>query len=357
MAEPITVFVGLDVGDKFTDVCVLDQGGAVVEGTRVHTTRRSLVRHLEEYDRARVVLEVGTHSRWVAAALVEAGHEVVVANPRQVQLLWKRPRKTDRSDALLLARLGRADVGLLSPVRHRSRQAHVDLACLRARDQLVSARTKLVNHVRGALKAFGVRVEGGNCASGTFADAAQEVMPSDLVPALGPMLDIIRALNAQIAAHDRQIEHLAYTVYPETRRCTQIFGVGELTALAFMLTLDDPTRFKKSRFAAAFLGLTPGKDQSGNSDPQKRITKAGDSFTRKLLVQCAHRILWPAGGLDSDLRRWGLKLAERGGKNGRKRATVAVARKLAVLMHRLWLTGQAYQPTGYSPSQAVAVTA
>jgi transposase len=352
MGESITVFVGCDVGDKFTDVCILDQHGAVVQNTRVRTTRRSLERHLAGLGRARVVLEVGTHSRWIAAALAEAGHEVVVANARQVQLIWKRPRKTDQSDARLLARMGRVDVALLSPVHHRSYEAHADLACLRARDQLVGARTKLVNHVRGALKPFGLRVQ--DCSTQAFADAAQELLPAELFAALGPMLEVIRLLNAQIAAHDKQIEQLATAVYPESKRCTQIFGVGNLTALAFMLTLDDPSRFKNSRFAAAFLGLTPGKDQSGDSDPQKGITKAGDPFTRKLLVECAHRILSPVGGLESDLRKWGLKLAERGGRNGKKRATVAVARKLAVLMHRLWLTGEKYRPTGYTPTRVWA---
>lgn len=346
MGERITVFVGLDVGDKFTDVCVLDQVGAVVETARTRTVRKSLEAKLEGYGRARVVLEVGTHSRWISTVLTEAGHEVIVANPRQVQLIWKRPRKTDKSDALLLARLGRMDIELLAPVRHRSREAHVDLACLRARDQLVRVRTRLVNHVRGALKPFGVRVE---CSGGaqSFADTAQEATPPELLPALGPMLDTIRGLDSQVAAHDKQVVQLAKTVYPQSQRCAQVFGVGDLTALAFQLTLDDPTRFKKSRFVAAFLGLTPGKEQSGDSDPQKHITKAGDRFVRRLLVECAHRILSPTRWQDSDLRRWGLKLAERGGRNGRKRAVVAVARKLAVLLHRLWLTGDRYQPTGY----------
>src|SRR5574342_581430 len=235
MEKGITMFVGCDVGDKFTDVCVLDQGGAVVEQARVRTTRRSLERQLEGFGRARVVLEVGTHSRWISAALSEAGHEAIVANPRQVRLIWNRPRKTDQSDALLLARLGRVDVALLAPVRHRIRQAHVDLACLRARDQMVGARTKLVNYVRGALKPFGVRVEG--CSADTFADAAAEVVPPELISALAPMLDVIRTLSVQIAAHDKQVEQLATVVYPESKRCTQIFGVGALTALAFMLTL------------------------------------------------------------------------------------------------------------------------
>jgi transposase len=352
MTEPSTVFVGCDVGDKFTDVCVLDERGAVLESARMRTTRRSLEGCLRKYERARVVLEVGTHSRWIATALGDAGHEVIVANPRQVRLIWKRPRKTDRTDALLLARLGRVDVDLLAPVHHRRREAHVDLACLRARDQLVGARTKLVNHVRGALKPFGIRV--ADCNADGFAEAAQQVLPPELMPALAPMLDVIRVLTSQIAGHDKQIEQLATTMYPESTRCSQVFGVGTLTALAFQLTLDDPTRFKKSRFVAAFLGLTPGKDQSGESDPQKHITKAGDRFTRKLLVECANRILSPRGALDSDLRRWGLKLAERGGKNGRKRAVVAVARKLAVLLHRLWLTGEEYRPLSHAPSPAIS---
>lgn len=348
MGERTTVFVGLDVGDRFTDLCVLDEAGAIVETGRIRTMRRSFESHLQQYGRARVVLEVGTHSRWISTVLTEAGHEVVVANPRQVQLIWRRPKKTDKTDALLLARLGRMDLELLAPVRHRSREAHVDLACLHARDVLVSARTKLINHVRGALKPFGVRVEGSGSAD-AFPEAAQAVLPAELLPALGPMLETLRLLNTQIAAHDKQIKHLASTVYPETQRCSQVYGVGDLSALAFQLTIDDPTRFKKSRFVAAFLGLTPGKDQSGESDPQKHITKAGDRFVRKLLVECANRILLPGEGLDSDLRRWGLKLAERGGKAGRKRAVVAVARKLAVLLHRLWLSGERYRPTGYKP--------
>jgi transposase len=120
-----------------------------------------------------------------------------------------------------------------------------------------------------------------------------------------------------------------------------------------LLTIQDPARFKKSRFAAAYLGLTPGKDQSGASDPQRHITKAGDPFVRRLLVQCAQLMLGPFGK-DTDLRRWGLHLAERGGKNGKKRAVVAVARKLAVLLHRLLATGSTYQPIGHSPRPLAA---
>jgi transposase len=351
MSEPNTVFVGCDLGDKFTEVCILDPTGAVVENARIRTTKKSIVGCLKRFGRARVVLEVGMHSRWVAAALTEAGHEVVVANPRQVRLIWKRPRKTDRSDALMLAKLGRVDVALLAPVRHRSHAAQVDLASLRARDILVRVRTKLVTHVQGSLKAFGVRVE--SCHPPAFPEKAEEALPPELLPVFGAALDVIRVLNGHIAAADKQVEQLATTLYPQSSRCTQVTGIGALTALAYMLTMEDPTRFKKSRFAAAFFGLTPGKDQSGMSDPQKRITKAGDPFVRRLLVQCAQYFLGPFGQ-DSDLRRWGLKMAERGGKNGKKRAVVAVARKLAVLMHRLWVSGEEYEPLGYAQKKLAA---
>ena len=246
MEKPITVFVGLDVGDKLTEFCVLDDAGAVVETGRFRTVRRSFETHFRR-DRARIVLEVGTHSRWISTVLLkEEGHDVVVANPRQVQLIWKRPMKTDKADALLLARLGRMDVELLAPVRHRGRNAHVDLGYLRARETLVNARTKLINHVRGALKALGVRVEASSSATG-FPDAAQAALPDELVPALGPMLEVLKVLNAQIGAHDKQVQQLATVVYPESRRCSQVFGVGDLTALAFQLTLDDPTRREVDR--------------------------------------------------------------------------------------------------------------
>jgi transposase len=349
MEKRITTFVGLDVSDKFTEMCVLDGKGAVVDQDRMRTTKGSLEKRLSKFQDARVILEVGTHSRWMAELIGTLGHEVIVANPRQVRLIWKRRTKTDRSDALVLARLGRLDVDLLAPVQHRSRGAQVDLACARSRDILVRNRSQLISHVRGMLKPFGHRVR--DCSSNTFVDEAEAVVPAELVPALGPVLAVMRVLNEQIAAQDRQIEQLVTTVHPATKRLTQVPGVGSITALAYYLTIEDPTRFKKSRFVAAFLGLVPGKNQSGESDPQQHITKTGDPFVRKLLVQCAQYMLGPLGP-DSELKRWGLALAGRGGKNAKKRAVVAVARKLAVLLHRLWLSGAPYQPLGYGKAHA-----
>ena len=272
---------------------------------------------------------------------------MIVANARQVQLIYRRKSKTDRSDALLLARLGRFDPTLLAPVHHRSRSAQLDLAGLRARDMLVGARTDLINHVRGVLKPFGLRVS--DCDSGAFAQRAEEVVPSELMPALGPVLECLRAVEVEVAR--KQVEHLATVSYPETARLSQVRGVGPITSLAYVLTIEDPSRFTASRTVGRFAGLTPAKDQSGESDPEKHISKEGDPFLRRLLVQCAHFILGPFGQ-DSDLRRWGLRLAERGGKTARKEAIVAVARKLAVLLHRLWVSGKEYQPIGYGSTMA-----
>jgi transposase len=289
------------------------------------------------------------HSRWISDLVRNRGHEVIVANARQVQLIYRRRSKTDRSDALLLARLGRFDRALLAPVHHRSRSAQLDLVCLRSRDLLVSARTDLINHVRGVVKPFGLRVP--DCGSGAFLRHAEQIIPEDLVPALEPILNCLRVVNDEIARFEKQVQHLATVSYPECARLSQVGGVGAVTSLAYVLTIEQPSRFKASRTVGGFLGLAPAKDQSGESDPQMRISKEGDPYLRKLLVQCAHYILGPFGQ-DGDLRRWGLRLAERGGKAAKKKAVVAVARKLAVLLHRLWVSGETYQPIGYGAPRA-----
>lgn len=340
MGDRKAVCVGCDVSDKFTEFCALDNAGAVLEAGRVRTSRQALLRGLRKYASARVVLEAGAHSRWIEEVLAAAGHDVVIANARQISLIWGRRKKTDRSDAMLLARLGRVDVTLLAPVHHRSRSAQARLAVLRSRDLLVRSRTKLVNHVRGLLKQFGVRLESSFTLG--FTARAREAVPRDLELALFPVLDALEALNEQIAIHDAEVERL-FQANATASSLAAIDGVGPITALAFTLTIEDPTKFKKSRVVPAFLGLVPAKDQSGESDPQKHISKAGNPFLRRLLVQCAHHLL-RFSGPDCDLRRWGLALAARGGSAAKKRAVVAVARKLAVVMHRIWITGKPYSP-------------
>lgn len=291
--------------------------------------------------RTRIVLETGTHSPWVSRLLQKFGHEVIVANARQVRLIFENDRKTDKVDARTLARLARIDKDLLHPIRHRSAEVQADLVQLRARDALVQVRTKLINCARGMVKSVGGRLP---AASGEyFAKKVRDHIPEVIREALLPLLDQIEQLTLQIREYDKRLDDLAEKKYPHTELVRQIPGVGAITGLAFVLTIEDPHRFSKSRDVASYLGLHPRQSDSGDSRPQLSITKAGDHMVRRLLVGCAHYILghW---GQDSDLRRWGLTLMERGGKNAKKRAVVAVARKLAVLMHSLWVTGVVYEP-------------
>lgn len=343
MAECITAnggfTVGLDLGDKHCQVCVLNADGEVLEESRVTMTAEALKIRFGSMAPARVAMEVGTHSAWVSRLIKDCGHEVLVANARKLRLIYENDGKNDKVDAQYLARLARADAKLLWPIEHRSRQAQEDLAVLRARDELVQARTKLINHARGSVKAVGGRLPSMSAAS--FGANAEPVVPEGLRAALDPVLEVIRKLTEQIHREDRRAEEVAKERYPQTARLQQISGVGPVTSLAFVLTLGDPARFPKSRQVGAYLGLRPKQSQSGQSDPELKITKAGDGFVRRLLVGSAHFILGPFGP-DTDLRRWGLKLAG-GGKTAKKRAVVAVARKLAVLLHRLWVTGEPYE--------------
>jgi transposase len=229
----------------------------------------------------------------------------------------------------------------LFPIHHRGEQAQIDLQLIRTREMAVQLRTKLIGHARGAVKSFGGRLP--KSSTEAFVNAASARIPAALRTALDPMLRHIDELSRTIAEYDRQVEKMAQERYPEVERVRQIKGVGALTGLAFVLVLEDAARFQRSRSVGAFLGLTSKKDQSGQSDPQRGITKAGDRLLRRLLIQSAHYILGPFG-VDSDLRRHGEKIAARGGNRAKKRAVTAVARKLSVLLHRLWVNGETYDP-------------
>jgi len=339
MAGPITATIGCDLGDRKTSLCIAYADGRTERCKAIPTVREAFEKWFTRPP-ARVVMEAGTHSRWSSALLTELGHEVIVANPRRLRLISQNDSKSDEADAELLARLGRADPKLLAPVRHRGMEAQCDLAVAKARDTLVATRTRLIGTCRGMVKAMGRRLP--KCTAESFHRTARQHVPSELKPALDPIFDALEKVETSIAAEDRSIKELVKK-YPDVEVIAQPTGVGELTALVFLLTLEDKTRFKKSRSVGAFVGLRSKKKASGDSDPELRITKAGDPFLRRLLVQCANYILGKCRA-DSDIRRWGLELAKRGGKNARKRAKVAVARKLAVLMHRLWVSGEEYEP-------------
>ena len=343
--------IGMDLGDRMSDYCVLDVAGEVVERGRLATTPASLRRRFGTGSKARIAMEVGTHSPWTSRLLKEVGHEVFVANPRKLRLIYENRRKRDQVDAEALARVARMDTKLLAAVEHREQSTAQDLAVLRARDALVRTRTQLINHVRGAVKPTGARLK--KHSSESFAAKAIDEIPEAIRQALSPVLVTIELVSQQIRDLDARVDELGATTYPETKVLRQITGVGPLIALAFILTLQDPQRFAKSRAVGAYLGLVPARSQSGASDPQLRITKEGDMYLRRLLVQAAQYILGPFGP-DCDLRRFGLALAERGGKNAKRRAVVAVARKLAVLLHRLWKTGEVYEPLRSAASLVTA---
>jgi transposase len=333
---------GLDIGDKHSYLCLIDQeSGEVMEEGRLRTSPEALRRRFASEQPTRIAIEAGTHSPWVSRVLEECGHEVLVANSRKLRLIYANKRKTDEVDAENLARLARVDRKLLYPLRHRGQESQAHMAIIRSRQALVDCRTQLVNHVRGAVKSFGARLP--KCPARSFHKRAKEHIPEALLSALGPILEQIGSLTERIRQYDRELQIVAKERYPETDLLRQVEGVGPLTALTFVLTLEDPHRFEKSRCVGAYLGLVPARNQSGDRDPQKRISKEGDEMLRKLLVSCAHYVLGPFGS-DSDLRRHGEKIASRGGKNSKKRAVVAVARKLAVLLHSLWISGELYEP-------------
>jgi len=356
MSKSITadqgITIGLDLGDKYTQCCSLDGSGEVEETFRVRPTAPALSKRFSSIAPCRIVLEVGTHSPWGSRLLSNLGHEVIVANPRRVRLISANDSKNDGVDAELLARLGRADPKLLWPITHRGQEAQKDLVLLRNRDGFVRSRTQLINQARGFAKSLGDRLPSSS--SVAFPKRVREAKKEEIFPGFATLLKLIDTLTAAIGDMDREVERLCRQRYPETMVLRQIKGVGPLTALCFLLTLEDPHRFKKSRSVGAYLGLRPKQRDSGEQQPQLRITKAGDEMLRRYLVNASHYILG-AFGPDTHLRRVGLRLAERGGRAAKKRAIIAVARRLAVLLHRLWVTGEEYQPLGYGTANPGAV--
>ena len=339
MKESITI--GMDMGDKNHNICVLNAAGEIVTRANIPNTSKAIQKYFGAFEPCRVVMEAGTHSGWVSRMVETLGHEVLVGNPRKLRLIWNSDEKCDDRDAEMLARIGRFDPHLLYPIHHRGQQAQADLAIIKARDLLVKTRSMLIVHVRGVVKSSGQRIT--KCSAKTFHLRLLTEMPAELQPALEPLRQSIEELTRRIRQYDKLLGTLCVEKYPETKSLLAIRGVGPVTTMAFVLTLEESARFAKSRAVGSFIGLAPKRDQSGQVDKQLRITKAGDGYLRRLLVGCAQYILGPFG-TDCDLRRFGLKLATRGGKNAKRRAVVAVARKLAVLLHHLWKSGAEYDP-------------
>ena len=334
--------IGLDLGDRRHHACILDASGEILAEEVIVNTREVLTAFCARYPGATIVMETGTHSPWVSRLVAGLGHPVIVANARKLRAISQSQTKSDREDARMLARLGRADPKLLSPVRHRGEATQRALVRLKVREALVRSRVNLINSVRFLLKSLGVFVSSSIKAMAFTRKVRAQLAPADAA-LVEPLLAAIDALNAQVKALDVELETLAHETYPATERLRQIPGVGPLTALCFVLTLEDPKHFEHARCVGPYLGLVPRRDQSGNTDKPLGITKAGHVQLRCLLVNCAHYILGPFGP-PCALRAAGERIAARGGKPAKKRAVIAVARKLAVTLLALWKSGADYQP-------------
>lgn len=345
------IWIGVDLGDRKSEICILDDRGTVQLRDRVLTTRSAIQEYFSPYAGAAIVVETGTHSPWVSRVLSECGLKVTIANAREVRKIHQSDRKNDRTDAEILARMLRLDPKLLAPITHRSAAMQVDLSVLRARDALVRTRTMLINSVRGQIKSFGERLP--KCSAEAFVHRVAEFVPRELGPAVAPLLESIAVLTSKIRGIDQRVQDLARESYPQTALLSQVGGVGPVTSLAYVLTLAQTDRFVRSRDIGPFLGLIPRQYDSGDQHSQLRITKAGNGFLRRLLVNSAQYILGNFGQ-DCYLRRFGQRLMERGGKNAKKRAVIAVTRKLAILLHHLWSTGAVYDPFYRMPSEQVA---
>lgn len=333
--------IGLDVSDRTAIAVILDQAGAIVQERKLMCRPEVMRRFFAEHPGARVALEVGTHAQWIHRIATECGCEVILANPRRLALISKNQRKNDRNDARTLAELARVAPHLLHPVPPRSDEALAVRAMLRARDNLVRSRARFIQSVRALVKPFGTRLP--SCSAPAFAKKVAPHVPEVLRPAVEPLLAMIAHLNVRIAAFDREVDKVCEERFPATERLRQVRGVGPVTALSFVVAIGDPARFGSARSVGAFFGLVPAQDDSGSTSHQLRISKAGDPIVRRLLVSCSHYILGRFGK-DCDLRRYGLAIQQRGGRNAKKRAVVAVARKLAVVLHRLWVSGKPYEP-------------
>lgn len=340
MAATNSITIGIDLGDRGHAVCVLDRDGEVLLEERIANTRECLEELSKRFPRATIAMETGTHSPWISRLYEARGHKVYVANARKLRAISQSDTKNDEADAQMLARLARVDPKLLKPVKHRSEACQRALVELKVRDALVRSRVNQMNTVRFLLKSLG-QFAPSKAKASAFVRKLRDAVAPEFCGLVEPLLGAIEHLNGQIKALDERLEEIARVEYPDTERLQQVDGVGPLTALCFVLTLESPDRFARARDAGPYLGLVPRRDQSGNTDKQLPITKAGNSQMRRLLVNCAHYILGPFGP-PSHLREAGLRMAGRGGSAAKKRAVIATARKLAVTLMALWKTKAEY---------------
>ena len=339
--------IGVDLGDKKHHVCVTDKDGNILCEKTISNTSQQVRQLCHEHRGALFAIEVGTHSPWISRLIEASDCTCLVANARKLRAIYQNDRKCDEYDARMLAKLARVDPELLSPIQHGSEARQLHRLSITLRDSLVRQRVNIISTIRFSLKSLGVRIPG--CSTPYFAGRCRDALGGTaMLETVEACLDALEGLNTQIKALNKQIAETAAKHYPETKLLEQIGGVGPITSLSFVLAVGQPERFKKTRDVGAYFGLVPRRDQSGQSDKQLPISKAGNRTLRRLLVQCAQYIMGSFGP-DCDLRNYGLNLAAKGGRSAKRKAVIAVARKLAVLMLQLWKTGEPYDPLRNAP--------
>jgi transposase len=329
----VEVYAGLDISDKSTHVCVVNGSGDVVWSGACATDPGVIAKTLKARapGLGRVVLETGTLSSFLYHGLVERGVPVTCICARHAKgVLSARVNKSDPHDAEGLAQMART--GWFKAIRIKAEATHMDRARLKIRDQLVASRVALAGQLRGLLKLFGLRL-----GQVTTPNKRRErlcalfTQKPELEPILAPLIASLEALEAQIRLASRQLADQA-AADPVAARLMSVPGVGPITALVFKTSIEDPDRFARGEDAGAFAGLTPRRNQSGERDHKGRISKAGDRLLRCALYEAANNLLVRVKRPNA-LQTWGKALAQ---TKGPKRARVAVARKLAILLHRLW---------------------
>jgi transposase len=344
--------LGLDVGDRFIQVCEV-RGGVVVAQRQIPTSRESLTKFVAGQKPCRVVIEVGKHSPWMSDLFKTTAFEAIFVNAARLMTLHELKRKTDKLDARYLASRGSLNDAKMfeSRVEHRVLKSRAAMTLIRSRDVMVRSRTRLVTSARSMVDSYGGKLP--SCAPESFTSPkVVKAIPKEIFEAIEPMIGMIKSANQQILKLEKKINKLAQKEFPQVAAVSQVQGVGNLTGLAFTLVVDDVKRFKNGRLVGAYLGLTPGIRQSGEEEHELGITKEGDDLVRRLLVQAANYIVYR--GEDSDLRRFGERIIEANKRTGKKRAVIAVARKLAVVLFHLLKTGDTYDPLYHTKKQQPA---
>lgn len=328
--------VAIDVHDEYSQICVMNQAREVLAEAKVPTTRAALNDFFRHRASARVVLEAGPHAHWISEVLVELGHETIVCHARRIRLIAESRNKNDRVDAETLVRLSLSDLELIKPIELRSAKTLDERTIVRTRAAMIDTQKRLRTMLRGIVKPFGLRLPAGKKRALTA--AATATLPAHAKAAVDSLLAMLVAVATEIRTLDEKIESIV-DAHPATRRLQSVPGIGPLVAIAFVHTIEDPARFGAND-VGPFLGLTPSnRSSAGKKLTAKQSGRPGDPYVRSLLVQSAWTLMNSRS--ESDIARWGRRLAE---KVGGKKAAIAVARKLATLMHHLWLHDEDFRP-------------